>query len=160
MVFLLQMLHPCSDTSFPHAAVGHRYIKPDFPNILILQSLLGWKLVSQGEVYTPCSSISYDSSEVICWRHLAPYREDMSTYKLRLVPPSPFLTWEQTGFLILVEQAQDSRWIGVLPVSENFCAHIFFITDFYESLCAINIRVCGWTHCEEVGEEQEKLNIS
>lgn len=26
-----------------------------------------------------------------CWRHLAPYREYMSTYKLRLVAPSPLL---------------------------------------------------------------------
>lgn len=62
---------------------------------------------------------------------------------------------------MLVDQAQDYMWIGVLPKSGTSCAHTVIISDFYGSfdLCATNIRVCGWIHCEEAGEEKEKLSI-
>lgn len=46
---------------------------------------------------------------------------------------------------MLVDQAQEYVWIGGLPISGTSCAHILFISDFYEifDLRASNIRVCG-----------------
>lgn len=135
-VFLLRCYTYVVVLSFPDTAVFHKYLKQDCPNLLPKLQI--------GRV-THLEAIPHDNSEVICWRHLAPYREYISTCKLRLVTPSHY--WTKNKLLFIVSGSGPEVYVdwNLASIRNLLCSYIFLISDFYGrfDLCSTNISECG-----------------